>query len=571
MATTYDYIVIGSGVAGALSAYKLAQKPGKPKVLLIEAADAPWAKDPQFKQMANAANNAKDIEARKDLVKEYALSATRTTMSPYLKLEHNAQIPSPDGGKRDHLEHYYEFKQAPGDENEFWRATYQRLVGGSTWTWRGNCPRFLPNDFLMKSKYGQAVDWPWDYAALEPYFVEAEKELGVACDHDEWEQHNHGAFRSAPFPMPPIAHSYSDRRVMERLGPGFTVDGVPIHVLHTPQARNSVPYNNKGKQAKRPACEGNGNCIPICPIQAKYDATVHLKLAKKLGVEIWTHCAVHSLELEPGTRNIGQVVYIDWKSGSLLPKRVKGRQVVLAMHAIEVPRILLFSGIANLMDHLNNELVGLMPEHIFTFRGPQGTASIPAFCDGPFRSKRSAYNITFGNDGWGRTEDPGKTLSDLVAKGSIGKELRNRFTDRVWRQVRFSFSSEQLPREHNKVTLGDRKDPLGIPVPRITNALDDYSRAGFFHAQSTLKTIMQKLQCTEIKPQDPILEFRTAGHIMGTTRMGTDPNASVVDADGRSHDHPNLWIVGSSVFPTGATANPTLTIAAVTLRTLDKM
>jgi choline dehydrogenase-like flavoprotein len=44
-----------------------------------------------------------------------------------------------------------------------------------------------------------------------------------------------------------------------------------------------------------------------------------------------------------------------------------------------------------------------------------------------------------------------------------------------------------------------------------------------------------------------------------------------VDPDGRSHDHPNLWVVGSSVFPTGATANPTLTIAAVTLRTVDKM
>ncbi|MGB6702745.1 GMC oxidoreductase, partial [Methyloceanibacter sp.] len=59
-----------------------------------------------------------------------------------------------------------------------------------------------------------------------------------------------------------------------------------------------------------------------------------------------------------------------------------------------------------------------------------------------------------------------------------------------------------------------------------------------------------------------------AGHIMGTARMGNDPKSSVVDRDLRSHDHANLFILGSAVFPfpTGATANPTLTIAALSLR-----
>ena len=58
-----------------------------------------------------------------------------------------------------------------------------------------------------------------------------------------------------------------------------------------------------------------------------------------------------------------------------------------------------------------------------------------------------------------------------------------------------------------------------------------------------------------------------AGHIMGTCRMGDDPRQSVVDKFQRSHDHGNLYLVGSSTFPTGATANPTLTIAALSLRT----
>ena len=68
---------------------------------------------------------------------------------------------------------------------------------------------------------------------------------------------------------------------------------------------------------------------------------------------------------------------------------------------------------------------------------------------------------------------------------------------------------------------------------------------------------------------DKIVSFRYygAGHIMGTCRMGDDPKTSVVDKFQRSHDHKNLYLVGSSTFPTSATANPTLTLAALSLRT----
>jgi choline dehydrogenase-like flavoprotein len=61
-------------------------------------------------------------------------------------------------------------------------------------------------------------------------------------------------------------------------------------------------------------------------------------------------------------------------------------------------------------------------------------------------------------------------------------------------------------------------------------------------------------------------EHEGAGHVMGTYRMGNDPNTSVVNGDQRSHDHPNLFLVGSGVFPTVGTANPTLTLAALSLR-----
>jgi choline dehydrogenase-like flavoprotein len=83
-----------------------------------------------------------------------------------------------------------------------------------------------------------------------------------------------------------------------------------------------------------------------------------------------------------------------------------------------------------------------------------------------------------------------------------------------------------------------------------------------------MKTIFDQIGVLDPKFDDgPKADiYSGAGHIMGTCRMGTDPTTSVVDAECRSHDHRNLFIVGASVFPTCGTSNPTLTVAALALR-----
>ena len=77
-----------------------------------------------------------------------------------------------------------------------------------------------------------------------------------------------------------------------------------------------------------------------------------------------------------------------------------------------------------------------------------------------------------------------------------------------------------------------------------------------------------RINATQIH-HNPDDQFQGAGHVMGTARMGRDAKSAVVDADLRSFDHPNLFIEGSAVFPTGGAANPTLTIAALALRSVD--
>ena len=139
----------------------------------------------------------------------------------------------------------------------------------------GNMPRHLPSDFQLASKYGVGVDWPISYTDIEPWYCKAEAALGVSGDHDELDG-LYGARRSAPFPMTRIWPSFGDLYVARGLS-GLTIDGMEMKVLCTPQARNSRPYQG------RPACAGNSSCVPICPIGAKYDGSVHVNMAREQG------------------------------------------------------------------------------------------------------------------------------------------------------------------------------------------------------------------------------------------------------------------------------------------------
>ena len=166
-----------------------------------------------------------------------------------------------------------------------------------------------------------------------------------------------------------------------------------------------------------------------------------------------------------------------------------------------------------------------------------------------------------------RTVSPQSVLTKLLAR-SFGTAMRQALHDKVTRQFRISFLSEMRPLPENRVTLSPLKDDAGIPRPKIAFTVDDYTMKGFDKIAQVMKSVLTRLGSREEDMSLPTHDssFMPAGHIMGTCRMGNDPGDSVVDRDCRSHDHPNMFIAGSSVFPTGGTANPTLTIAAISLR-----
>lgn len=580
----YDVLIVGAGISGAIMAYKLAQA-GKSVLILDGGPEIP--------------------DDRSSYMEQFYLAMAKTPEAPYPVLPDDPSPTSLDIGNWQQQGSGYLIQTGPLP----FSSTYERVAGGTTWHWLGTSLRLLPSDFALYSNYlskaspplgDKAMDWPITYNDLEPFYCDAEKEIGVAGDTAN-EQYG-GLTFSSQYPMPQIPQSYVDQQITSGIGQ-MEFDNLPVTVYPTPQGRNSIPYD------ERRVCAGNTNCIPICPIQAKYDATVHVAKAQNLGVDIWYKTIVTSVSVDNETDLVNGVNYLQYdRPGG--PQTGSGTATatvyVLAAHAIETAKILLNSPLGttgktvanrsdqvgrNLMDHPVQLNYALAQNQLYPYRGPLATSGVESLRDGDFRSQRAAFRMEMGNEGWNwATGDPYTTVNALITLGTnpisgpghtvdggqFGKGLKTQVNAILTRQFRFGCLVEQLPLGTNRVTLSSKfQDNLGLPRPQIAYDLDPYTKAGFAAANQAAQQIFKQMKAVDFtyfpagssvfsyENQQYLLQG--AGHVMGTYRMGSDPDASVVDATQRSHDHQNLYLLGSGVFPSVGTANPTLTIAALTL------
>jgi choline dehydrogenase-like flavoprotein len=608
-----DVVIVGSGISGALIAKVLAT--GGRKILILEAGEAlPPDVNGYMDRFLRA--NAKVPEspyppelfnAKGDLTDPATVNAGRPTV---LSL----------GAKR-RFGDFSDPKQSYLVQNGplAFGSTYERINGGTARHWLGTSLRFVPADFEMKSRYGRFVDWPIKYPDLEKWYGDAEKEIGISADVGDQGYLGITFGPGYSYPMPKIPLSKVDMSV-EAAMPNLKIEGVGLDdlawaVSSTPAARNSQPYQN------RRVCAGNTNCIPICPIQAKYDPSVTLAEAVRTGLVDVMYKTVASQVLLDKDGRVSGIDYIryDTENGPATERgRVTGKIYILAGNAIETPRLLLMSknertpdGVANrkdgkgsvgkyLMDHPLFLAWALAPKPVWGYRGPLSTAGIEICRDGRFRSDRGAFRIEIGNEGWNfALGDPATTTVDFINgmnfsrtnqenKALFGADLVAAINDRLSRQFRLGFLVEQSPDDTNTVTLARGiTDHLGLERPQINYNLSEYTKRGLAAARTTATAIFNKMGAEEfttppdrINADDPSsfqwppseatrIKYFGAGHVVGTYRMGPDAEHSVVNDKQRSWDHDNLYLVGSGTFPTVATANPTLTIAALCLRTAD--
>ncbi|MDZ5813047.1 GMC family oxidoreductase, partial [Halorubrum sp. AD140] len=309
-----DVCVVGAGPAGAIVADRLA---GDHEVVVLDAG-------PRF-----------DPEDR--------LARQERAIRPFYS--------RPDvwgvGGARDAHEN-------AGDR--FYPLNHARVkgIGGSTLHWQGMVMRLHEDDFNSESERGVGADWPIDYADLQPYYAEAERELGVAGGSNV--DNPYAPPREEPHPMGPFEPSYSDSLFDE------ACEALGIDMHSVPNARNSEQYDD------RSACVGYGTCQPVCPSGAKYDATVHVERAEERGATVIDRASVRSLEHDDDDR-VTAAVYATPDGEE---HRQEADAFVVAAGGVETPRLLLLSrsdrypdGLANASGHVGEFFM----DHLFAGAG----------------------------------------------------------------------------------------------------------------------------------------------------------------------------------------------------------
>lgn len=436
-------------------------------------------------------------------------------------------------------------------------------VGGGTILYSGHFPRFHPSDFRVKTLDGVADDWPIDYYQLEPHFALNDKMMGVSGLEGD------PAYPPIENLLPPVPLG----RLGEVIGQGYNALG-----WHWWPAYSAIITRNyKGREK----CVNLGPCNTGCAQGAKSSVDVtYWPEALKNGVVLKTRCRVREITVDAKGRANGAIYYDE--NGT--ERRQAARLVIVACNGVGTPRLLLNSrspqfpeGLANrsglvgknLMLHPLGYVEGVFDENLESHLGPQGcclssqefyeTDSTRGFVRGyTMQVLRGPWPVETATSGVGRREIP------------LGPGHHEAFEARFGHIAGMAIIVEDLPEEHNCVTLDpELKDSNGIPAPRIAYTLSENSKKMLAHGLERGKEVMAAAGARKSSAFGPVRH--TGWHLMGTARMGCDPETSVVNAFGQSHDVSNLFVVDSSVFVTSGGVNPVSTMQAVALHIADNI
>lgn len=398
--------------------------------------------------------------------------------------------------------------------------TFDPNFGGSSNCWTGCTPRFMPNDFSLKTTYGIGQDWPISYDNIEQYYCEAESIMMIGGPELT-------PFpRSRPYPLPPQKLSTVDKLIQKYYGELY---------ISQPTARATIPAG------RRNACCSSSVCS-LCPVNSKFTIENSLDyLYKDPRIQIRFGCQAHYLV----TNNdiITRIVYRQGEKDI----EVKGEIVVLGANPIFNAHILLSSGDTNAKTG-----AGLCEQ--------RGTFAYLCFSD---LDNLGGSSIISANGFMLYDRPDRKEYAGCLIENFNDPFIRNEpFKWRKMAKLKFIF--EDIPNDKNRVLLGD--DPM---KPKIEyHGHDSYVDKAMDNLKKNIEKTFSFLPIEKIE-LDGFFQ-KTEGHICSTTRMANNSNDGVVDKSLIHHQYRNLFVLGSGVFPSIAPANPTLTLSALSLFAADK-
>lgn len=422
-------------------------------------------------------------------------------------------------------------------------------------------PRMHADDFKLRSTFGKGLDWPIDYADLQPWYDRVQEDVGIAGDAaaEIWRP------PGAPYPLPP-APRFAQGEVLAR---GFAA--LDLHVAPLPVAVLTRPY--KG----RPACIWDGWCEAGCPTGALANPlAVYLPRATAAGAKLQADCHVSRVLTDDSGRRATGVEYHDAAGRR---HELAADVVILCAFGVENVRILLNSGtsrhatgLANssgtlgryLMSHPAVVMFGLFATDMQNHMGLSGGQIFnqdhwaKAGRPGAFGSRQWAGAMAF---------KPNDLLGIAMTRADLFHKDLERFMQRAVKNLgQMVAVCEDQPLAENRVELDDKRDAHGLRLARIHYNTSADGMGLWNEAAVEGRKIMAAAGATEVWHGPKV-----AQHTMGGTIMGKDPAASVTDAFGRTHDVGNLYIGGGGLFPTGSAVNSTYTIHALALRAASQL
>jgi choline dehydrogenase-like flavoprotein len=432
-------------------------------------------------------------------------------------------------------------------------------VGGSTVHYSMVALRMHESDFMVHTLDGVAQDWPIRYSDLEPYYERVEVELGISGPVTwPWGPKRKGPYPYREHPFNSVAELFI--RGCQKLG---------IRWSPCPLATISAPKEN------RPPCVYRGWCIYGCSTNAKSSTLVtYIPKAIRSGAEIRANCMATRVNLGPDGRAQSVNYLRTTEDGQFVEEQQAAQLIILSCYSIETPRLLFNSaqagfldGLANssglvgkgLMVHPANIVYGRFPELVYQYKAPPTLALTQDFYEtDPKNGYLRGYTIepigpfpqTFARQA-------------MASLGLWGQELREFMFD-YNHYAGWGLVGECLLDDSNQVTLDPTdKDQYGLPVARVTFSWGENDR------KLIQAGVQKEREILEAAGAEVTWEADDTAHLMGSCRMGSDPQTSVVDPWCRSWDVPNLFICDGSVFVTSAAVNPSLTIQAIATRTAD--
>lgn len=447
----------------------------------------------------------------------------------------------------------------PGDGTHTSPVWTCKTVGGSTVHWTGAALRAQPHELRARSHYGPlegaaTVDWPLGFDELLPWYEKAERLLGVT-----------GRIQDS---QTPNANYLAIKKGADALG--WTM------------RPNHLAVNPANEFDGRPGCTQRGHCMQGCSNEAMWSSLNEaIPKAEKTGwLELRTGCQALTINVDATGRATGVTYARD--DGTL--EEQKANAVVLAGNGIQSARLLLHStspmfpdGLANgsglvgrhYMHHVTGSAFALMPFPVHGYKGIVANGLIDRF-SGPDPDDRDfAGGFNFATDFLGPGAmsifaTPRSPIARPDGAGNWGAPLVE-MMDTYTCLAGIHFFGEDVAQADNRVSLHPTlRDAHGMPVPVLSYTDHPNDEAMHRYASDRAAEIWDAAGATRI------YEARFPDtHLLGTCRMGDDPETSVVNRYGQAHEVRNLFLADGSVFPTSTTENPTLTIIALALRQAD--